>query len=437
MKSLTARVIISTIIVLALFIGLTGLALERAFQNSSQSAIQDRLQAQLYVLMAETEVSPGLELSINAPLPVPRLNLPGSGLYAWIMDQNQQPLWQSTSTTGTGFIPELRLNSFPGIPLQLGGEPHLYTSISIEWEVDNQALPLTFVVAEDMQAYQQELASYRNTLRFWLGIMSFILLLALGIALYLGLKPLRRAASDIASVEAGTKEQLDGEYPTELQALTDNINTLIKHERVQMKRYRDALSDLAHSLKTPLAIMHGLISGKDDQEVSTQLQRMDEIVQYQLQRASNAGRSALAPPIPIAPIFSRLLNTLEKVYIDRSVHVETDIPEGLQIRGDQGDMMEMIGNVLDNAFKWTSSSIWVRVHEEDGKIILCIEDDGPGISAEQAQLILNRGVRMDEQTPGHGIGLAIVLDIVTAYNGTLELQGYDKGARIRIILPQD
>jgi two-component system sensor histidine kinase PhoQ len=434
MKSLTSRVITSAVIVLALFIALTGLALERAFQTSSQSAIQDRLEAQLYVLMAETEVGDDLSLSINEPLPVPRLNLPESGLYAWVMDQQHRPLWQSTSTTGTGYVPGL--NSFPGNTMRLGDKPHLYTSLSIEWEVRDSSLPLNFIVAEDMQSYHQELASYRTALWFWLGIMSCILLIALGLALYLGLMPLRRAAADIASVEAGQKTQLEGEYPTELQALTTNINTLIDHERVQMKRYRDALSDLAHSLKTPLAVMHGLISGRDETEVETQLRRMDDIVQYQLQRASNAGRSALSPPVELEPLIDRLLNTLEKVYLDKGIRVEKDIPDKLQVRADQGDLMEMLGNVLDNAFKWTRSGIWIRVHEEDSRIVISIEDDGPGISPEQARLILNRGVRMDEQTPGHGIGLAIVLDIVQAYEGKLEMEGYDQGARIRISLPQ-
>ena len=435
MKSLTTRVITSAVIVLALFIGLTGLALERAFQKSSQSAIQDRLEAQLYVLMAETEVSDDLGLSINDPLPIPRLNLPGSGLYAWVMDQNYRTLWQSASTTGTGFLPGL--NSFPGNTLQLGEEPHLYASLSIEWELNDTSLPLSFIVAEDMQAYHQELTSYRTALWFWLGVMSFILLVALGLALYLGLMPLRRAAADIASVEAGQKEQLEGEYPTELQALTTNINTLIDHERVQMKRYRDALSDLAHSLKTPLAVMHGLISDKDEKEISSQLLRMDEIVQYQLQRASNAGRSALLPPVALAPIVERLLNSLEKVYIDKSVQVATEISEGLKLRADAGDLMEMLGNLLDNAFKWTEHHIWVRAHEENRKLILSIEDDGPGISQEQANILLNRGARMDEQTPGHGIGLAIVQDIVSAYDGRLEIEGYEKGARVRITLPQN
>jgi len=434
MKSLTTRVITSAVIVLALFIGLTGLALERAFQKSSQSAIQDRLEAQLYVLMAETEVSDDLGLGINDPLPVPRLNLPGSGLYAWVLDQEHRPLWQSASTTGTAYVPGL--NSFPGNTMQLGEEPHLYASLSIEWELNDTSLPLSFIVAEDMQAYHQELASYRTALWFWLGIMSFILIVALGLALYLGLMPLRRAAADIASVEAGQKEQLEGEYPTELQALTTNINTLIDHERVQMKRYRDALSDLAHSLKTPLAVMHGLISGKDDKEISTQLQRMDEIVQYQLQRASNAGRSALLPPVELTPIVERLLNSLEKVYIDKSVQVAKEISEGLKIRADSGDLMEMLGNVLDNAFKWTEQHIWFHAHEENGKLILSFEDDGPGISQQQANILLNRGARMDEQTPGHGIGLAIVQDIVSAYDGRLEIEGYEKGARVRITLPQ-
>jgi two-component system sensor histidine kinase PhoQ len=433
MNSLTLRITLGAGIVLALFIILTAIAIDRGYSNSLTESIQEKLQIQLYQLMAEAEVSDQGLLLLPDNMPTPALNLPASGLYSWVEDLSSDQAWQSKSVADLEFKPAI---TEPGFGLQRGRHnDYFIMQQTVEWETGQSVHPLRFVVAEDHQGYVQERAEFRNTLWLWLGLMSGLLIAVLVILLLWGLTPLRRAASDIAAVESGDKDQLDGRYPRELQGLTGNINALIAHERTQIKRYRDALGDLAHSLKTPLAILHGVASERDDSELLIPLERMNEIVQYQLQRARSAGRSALSPPIPLEPIVERLLSTLGKVYIERSIEVHRSIPADLQIRGDQGDLMEMLGNVLDNAYKWTNRTIWVRAHEEDEKLVLCVEDDGPGISNEQARVILNRGVRLDEQTPGHGIGLAIVLDIVQAYNGQLSIEGYEKGARITITLP--
>ncbi len=433
MNSLTIRITLGAGIVLALFIILTGIAIDRAYSNSLTESIEAKLQIQLYQLMAEAEISDQGLLLLPDDLPTPALNLPGSGLYSWVDDLSSDQTWQSKSVADMDFKPTM---TDPGFSLQGGHQNDFFImQQTVEWETGESVHPLRFVVAEDYRGYAQEHDEFRNTLWLWLGLMSGLLIAALIILLVWGLTPLRRAASDIAAVESGDKERLDSHYPRELQGLTGNINALIAHERTQIKRYRDALGDLAHSLKTPLAILHGMASERKDPELLTPLERMNEIVQYQLQRASSAGRSALSPPIPLEPVIERLLSTLSKVYIEKGIEVHRSISADLQIRGDQGDLMEMLGNVLDNAYKWTSSKIWIRAHKEDPDLVICIEDDGPGISNEQAQVILNRGVRLDEQTPGHGIGLAIVLDIVRAYDGKLSIEGYEKGARVTITLP--
>lgn len=433
MNSLTLRITLGAGIVLALFIILTGIAIDRAYSNSLTESIEEKLEIQLYQLMAEAEISDDARLLLPDDLPTPALNLPGSGLYSWVDDLSSDQAWQSKSVADLDFKPEM---TRPGFRLQKEKQANFFImQQTVEWETGQSVHPLRFVVAEDHRAYAQERAEFRSTLWLWLGLMSGLLMVALMILLIWGMSPLRRAASDIARVESGDKDRLDDHYPRELQGLTGNINALIAHERTQIKRYRDALGDLAHSLKTPLAILHGMASERRDQELLSPLERMNEIVQYQLQRASSAGRSALSPPIPLEPIVERLISTLGKVYIDKGIQIHRDIPENLQLRGDQGDLMEMLGNVLDNAYKWTSSTIWIRAHEEEERLVISIEDDGPGISNEQARVILNRGIRLDEQTPGHGIGLAIVLDIVRAYDGQLSIEGYEKGARIEIALP--
>jgi two-component system sensor histidine kinase PhoQ len=433
MNSLTLRITLGAGFILALFIILTGIAIDRAYRSSLTESIEEKLQIQLYQLMAEAEISDQGDLLLTEDLPTPALNLPGSGLYSWVNNLSTNQSWQSKSVADLHFQPA---TTGSGFSLQQGPSGDFFImQQTVEWEAEQSVHPLRFIVAEDHRGYAQEHAEFRNTLWLWLGLMSVLLMAILMLLLIWGLNPLRRAANDIAAVESGEKDRLDSHYPRELQGLTGNINALIAHERTQIKRYRDALGDLAHSLKTPLAILHGMASERKDDELLPPLERMNEIVQYQLQRASSAGRSALSPPVPLEPVIERLLNTLGKVYIDKGVQLHRSIPADLQIRGDQGDLMEMLGNVLDNAYKWTSSTIWISAHKENEKLFICIEDDGPGISNEQAQVILNRGVRLDEQTPGHGIGLAIVLDIVRAYNGQLTIEGYEKGARVTIILP--
>ena len=434
MTSLTTRVTLSALAVLAIFITLTGLALDRAFKESALPAISERLNAQLYLTMAETELDAQGQLIMPANLPTARLNLPGSGLYAWILDGKDNTLWHSPSTIGFEATPPKTDTPFEQQPM--AGSPYFIASLSVEWENNGTSVPLRFVVAEDQQAYRAELNRFRHTLWLWLGIMAALLLFALAVMLVWGLRPLRQAAGEVSAIEAGQQQRLNQNYPRELQQLTTNINTLLEHEQNQQRRYRDALADLAHSLKTPLAVLRGQEKAADPKTLNEQISRMDDIIQYQLQRAANAGRSALAAPISVIPTLERLITGLQKVYHDKGVTVIRNIEGDPKFRGDPGDLMELLGNLADNAFKWCRSQVIIEARNTEEKLLLSITDDGLGISEEQKNRIMQRGIRADESTPGHGIGLAMVRDIVDAYDGTLQIeQSESGGARITLVLP--
>jgi two-component system sensor histidine kinase PhoQ len=167
-----------------------------------------------------------------------------------------------------------------------------------------------------------------------------------------------------------------------------------------------------------------------------QVSRMDNIVHYQLQRAATAGRSALAAPLPVAPIAARLIASLEKVYHDRTLQLHSEVEQAARFRGEEGDLMELLGNLLDNACKWAAGQVWLTVLAEGDRLVIRVEDDGPGIAPAQAEAVLARGVRLDEATPGHGIGLPMVRDIVEAYGGTLGIErSAHGGACFRVSLP--
>jgi two-component system sensor histidine kinase PhoQ len=191
------------------------------------------------------------------------------------------------------------------------------------------------------------------------------------------------------------------------------------------------MGDLAHSLKTPLAVLRSL--PERPALLDEQIERMDHIVQYQLQRAATAGRSALAAPLPVQASVTRLANTLQKVYADRAIVLEQRISTKACFRGDEGDLLELLGNLLDNACKWSRHTVRITAQMQDGRLALLVEDDGPGIAADQVEQVLQRGGRLDEATPGHGIGMAMVRDIVTAYQGELSIERSALGgAAIRI-----
>jgi two-component system sensor histidine kinase PhoQ len=440
MISLSRRVTLASALVLTVFIAVTALALEQAFEQSARSAMRERLFAQLYLVMAAAEVSDSGMLMMPGHLAEARLELPGSGLYARITKPSGEVRWHSPSAVG------LELPPYPAEAgaresfsrLRFNGGDYFLAALGVEWETIGGNVPLNFSVLEDSASFEQQMSHYRHTLWGWLGGMALLALLALLAALAWGLRPLRTVAAEVRAIESGEQQGLVRDYPKELKRLTDNINTLLQHEHAQQARYKHSLGDLAHSLKTPLAVLRGLgdTVGEHSPALYEQIDRMDNIVQYQLQRAATAGRSALVAPLPLRPTLERLLATLQKVYREKGVTVEQALQEPVIFHGDEGDLMELLGNLLDNAFKWTAGIIRITAHNNVGGLTLCVEDNGPGIGEGEAAQVLQRGVRLDEATPGHGIGLPIVRDIVEAYGGELAItRSALGGAAFHITLP--
>lgn len=430
MKSLRGRVLAAAAAVLAVFVLLTGIALEQAFRDSARSAREERLLGQLYLLMADAEAENG-DLALPRHLPEPRFGLPGSGLYGTVLDDSGAPVWRSRSALGMGL-------PFGG-PLPPGerrfdlrrdaeGTSYLVARYGVTWATGPVPIGYTFAVAEDLHAYHRELARFRNSLLGWLGLMAVLMLAALLPTLHWGLAPLRRVATEVAAVESGAREQIRGDYPLELRALTGNLNALLAHERAQQRRLDNALGDLAHSLKNPLAVVRATVD-PDRLEPATarllseQLARMDHIIGYQLQRArSRTGTAAgLAPPVPVRRLTERLTATLDKVYRDRDIAVQIQVDPDLAFRAVEGDLMELLGNLLDNAYKWARGRARITASNGHTGIEITVEDDGPGIPEDAARRVTERGARADEGTPGHGIGLAVAREICEAYGGGLTI----------------
>jgi len=300
-------------------------------------------------------------------------------------------------------------------------------ALHVVWEGDGGAARrYTFQVSEDLRSYRSQVGGYRRALWGWFAGVAAVLLLVLGLVLRWGLRPLRQVERDLDDVRSGRSDRLQGAYPPELSGLTDSINTFIGSERARQERYRNTLADLAHSLKTPLAVLRGASHGTSPSElagmVQEQTERMSRIVDYQLQRAASPGRPTLGRPVPVLPVLERVRASLDKVYRDRAIACDIQVPADTAVHASEADLMEIFGNVMDNAYKWARSCVRIRTEAlSGGETAVCVEDDGPGIEPALRRRVLARGARADEAVDGHGIGLAVARDVAAACSGSISI----------------
>ena len=422
--SLQARQLLAAGLALVAFLGLTGYALDRAFAEAALNSQRERLEnfAKAYLNGAEVLRS-GAIVMPQVP-PDPRFDRPGSGLYAGVVGEGLR--WESASALGRILPPPE--SGTPGAgrfdgPLQAtesSGNPlavYRYSLTTI-WETGRGDLELTLALYEDAGYVAAQVGVFRRTLWAWLGAAALVLAVVQSLALRWSLRPVAGVEKALANVQQGSVARLVDEHPRELQPLTESINALIDSERRNLEQVRRTLGDLAHSLKTPLAVLQSrLEAGATGDEL-----REDVL---------------FAAPLKIEGTAEEIVVGLEKIYATKGVLAEFDIDPAARVHGELGDLQELLGNLLENAFKWAKRRVALQVttlSAPAGKrsgVEFAVEDDGPGIAEDQIDRVLQRGVRGDERVQGHGIGLSIVQDIVAAYQGalTVERSGELGGAR--------
>jgi len=441
---------LSVLAVLVVFFGLTVFLLDMLFRDAAERSLREVLDAQMVALIAAADPDGPESVTPTAALET-RLNTPGSGLYAEIRSASGETIWRSQSVTGSEaqFGPPLEAGERRFFFTQVSGTRiHLaVASRSIVWDdLHGSPARFTFSVASNLDAYQEQVASFRRQLIGWFAGLALLFVAALALLIrWLG-RPMRRLEREIKQVEAGTREQLGGDWPQELTPVTSNLNALLEGERARIKRYRDTLGNLAHSLKTPLAVMRQSLGNADEQTRTTvlngEIDRMNGIIEHQMKRAAASGGVLLGQaPVDLAPVISDLRAALLKVYGNKDLLFENAVGPGAQFIGDRADLTELLGNLLDNACKWARGHIRVEAGVDataDSRTALrvVVEDDGPGIAEADRARVLNRGARADEATPGYGLGLAMVTDTVALYGGSLRIDASALGgARFDLRLP--
>jgi two-component system sensor histidine kinase PhoQ len=448
MSSLSARLLVSVSVLLLFFFGATIAVLDVAFRHAGEQARQDILDGHLMSLLAAAEPADDGVLAMPPDMPEPRFSNIDSGLYAEIRGAQGVIIWHSRSALGleipAGVTPQGG-DQFFAEEFLADGTPLLTYSIAVSWEFpDGELRPFVFKVAESLDSFNAQVANFRRQLFGWFAAVALIMLLSISMLMRRLLRPLRQVETEIEDIEDGTLSELSDTYPTELQGVARNMNLLISNERARSDRYRVTLDNLAHSLKTPLAAFRALLTERGnpdfEERANEQIERMDEIVRYQLRKpAASVTATAVLARVDVAGELKRLVEGMQKVHRAKAPVIDVTIDPQARMRGDTGDFLELAGNLLDNACKWCASKVRVTVSVADetkGGMRLTVADDGPGIPADAAQALLQRGTRLDESTPGHGIGLAIVKDIAHSYGGEITIDQSDLGgAEVTILIP--
>lgn len=428
-QSLSFRLLISEGLVLAVFFTLVAVILEQGFRESAEQALKDRLQVQVYALLSAAKLSDAGDLAMPASLYEPRFAIPGAGLYAFIHQPPQQPLWRSQSALGLDPIalpPQLPLGESKFVAIQ-HNRYALHTHVLLK-NAHGAERSFIFTVTEDAQFVSSKIAHLQETLRTSLLFIGIMLVAIQFTLLRWSLKPLRLIVQDLKAVETGDKTHLDGLYPSELAGLAGSLNAFIAHEQALLKRYRNDLLALAHSIKNPLAILYGCVdacSGKQE-TVHEQLEKMNRIVDYQLKKAAAKGKYNALKTVDIANVITKVTDSLNKVYMDKNVRTTLNMPEHCPVYCEEGDLYEIVGNLMDNAYKWCHQRVTVsiqlnqRTNRRDFSALLLVEDDGDGIPVGKFNDILKPGIRADENVAGHGVGMAVVNELTGFLGGKLE-----------------
>ena len=442
--SLRSRLVVLAVILLTISLGLVGIALDAAFHKSSEAGLNARMESLVYLVLAATEIDDDGSLQFDDDPGDPRLGQPGSGIYASVTGDKDR--WASTSSLAIDLPEPVQIPTGETVFLPASDKTGNFYAFryGVSWELpQQQMLPVTVTILVDPQELQPELMAFRKGLWQSLGLTGLILVLAQVMLLAFGLRPLRQISEDISGIESGKLDRLEGSYPIELEPLKRNLNHLLETEKANQGRYRNALDSLAHSLKTPLSVIRSSLPSEESPKtvaMEDAVADMQHLIATRLQRAASSARSSNAAAVDVKTQLERLVVSLQRVYSQGLINIDVMIEPELAFYGEQRDFLELAGNLLDNACKYGDGQVRISATAMDAQkpragICLQVDDNGPGIAGDEREQLLKRGVRGDERVEGHGLGLAIVLEIVSAYHGKIAIEKSDLGgARLRVSL---
>ena len=447
-QSIAVRLIGAAGLWVAVMLIVGGFLLSNLFRGPLEQSFEQRMEFLLDSLVAAVEVGHNRELFQRESLGEPRFLRQYSGWYWQITKLDDgavvaraRSIWDFELAVGDVENTALRRVSRTAGPL--GQRLQL---LEKKRAVEGLEGAYLFSIAADRQDLIDTVDSFNVTLSWSLGVLWIGLVLAVFIQVRFGLLPLQRIGKSLADIRDGRAERLTGSFPKEVSALAEELNGLLDHTTEVLGRARSHVGNLAHALKTPLAVLGNESANPSDNIpaiVDEQTQLMRRHVDHHLARARAMGQAPLLRgQTALRPVLEAIARTLEKIYARDGIKITVASPENLAFRGEQHDLEEMLGNLVDNGCKWAKSKVSLSAEtlSETGsgglQIRIQIEDDGPGVPAAKREEIFGRGERADESTPGSGLGLSIVRDIAALYGGDVDLGDAPSGGlRATLTLP--
>jgi signal transduction histidine kinase len=436
-SSISLRLVLGASLWIAGALAATGILLTGLFRNHIESQTDAHLRDHAEELLVLSDVDATGQVYLKRHPVDPRFNKPFSGHY-WQIRVSGRSVERSRS---------LMDREFPEPAVWPGDTPAIYAVTGPKSErlrvfgqmVAPYGSNRAFLVLVASPAAEHEEAVYK----FVSIIIGSLTLLGLGlvgavvIQVRYGLKPLRRMSATLSDIRAGRATRIEAPSPPEIAPLVDELNALLDHNATVIERARRETSNLAHALKTPLAVLRneaGRIDGEIGEVVSQQAALMNTQIGHHLSRARAAGaHRILGARTEVHPVIERLCTMLRRIFEDRHIDIAFDMTDGLFFQGEHHDLEEMLGNLMENGCKWSRRQVRVHGMRKNDEISLVIEDDGPGIPEDLRSEVLDRGRRLDETTPGSGLGLSIVLHTAELYGGSLTLEASPLGGLAAIL----
>lgn len=416
--------------------------LQNVLTQALEQITEQRLAADANTLISAAQIIDG-QLQMPAQLPDEEFNLPGATLLGYIYDSAGKLVWRSGSTSEVEAVYHPRydggVTDFVKFTDNSGEEYYVY-DVELHLNGDH-SIPFSFITMLPSSELQPLLQAMHRQLYRWLGGGMLVLIFLLWLGLTWGFRSLRGLSRELDQVESGAIESLSDTHPRELLRLTRSLNRLLASERRQRERYRDSLSDLAHSLKTPLAVLQSVAenirlvpaNSEHARVLASQVERMSQQIDYQLQRASLRKSGLVQHRVKLLPLLELLSEALDKVYLDKQVVLHKSFANDFWVPMEKAALLELLGNLLENAYRLCLREVRVSARYRAKVCELLVEDDGPGVPAEQRQRIVRRGERLDTQHPGHGIGLSVAKDIIESYDGELSLHDSELGGAAFVV----
>ncbi len=450
--SLARRLFLSATAVSVIVLIVIGIVLSTIYRNSVERAFDRRINVFLRNIVAEVANSPRTALPEPETLGEPLFFIPSSGWYWQITRLGENPERKSSRSSPEGGFPTLESLK---TPLSGGGIRQAYLPgpegqrlRAVERFLDlGEDGRFLVSVAGDALEIEDEASDFNDALFLTFGFIGLAFMATVWFQVRYGLLPLSRISDSLSEIRSGRSEKLQGDFAKEIAPLAREVNALLESNREIVERSRTHVGNLAHALKTPLSVLMneaGQVQEPAAEKIREQVTVMHDQVQRHLERARIAARTAVVSTmIDVAPVVSTIKRTMEKIYRERNIEITTHLNESVRFRGEQHDLEEMLGNLVDNACKWANSRVDIEMFvlsaPRSGGVAffrLQVDDDGPGLAPAESDEVLRRGRRLDESKPGTGLGLSIVLELAQLYNGTLKLGNSPLGGlRAELVLP--